>query len=120
MSKKAHKTSKIRFSIELDENNIPTEIEWKASDSDHKENKKAKSLNIAMWDKEERNTLSISLWTQQMLVEEMESHYLQSMIVMAENYQKATGQGFVLEEVKQFCDTLAKKITASKQQEANN
>ncbi len=109
------KTSKIRFTIELDESNIPQKIEWKASDSANNEVKKSKSLNIFMWDKEERNTLSIGLWTNEMLIEEMESHYLQSMFIMAENYQKATRQDFVMQEVKDFCDQLAKKIAASKE-----
>jgi len=110
MSKSKGKTSKIKFYIELDENNVPHAIEWNASDSEHKENKKCKSISIAIWDTEEKNTLSIGLWTKEMLVDEMNSHFLQTVMTLAENFQRATNQEFVMDETKAFCENIANKI----------
>lgn len=113
MAEKKHKVSKIRFSIELDEKNVPVNIEWKASDSENNESKKAKSISINLWDPKEKNTLSISIWTPEMLIDEMNTHFLQSLLFIAENYVRATKNAYVLEDMKKFCNELAKKIVAN-------
>ena len=42
-------TSKIRFNIKLDENNVPEEIKWIASDAANQEGKNTKSMMINSW-----------------------------------------------------------------------
>ena len=39
----------ISFEIDLDQNNLPEKIIWKASDSDNKENS-TKAIAISLWD----------------------------------------------------------------------
>ena len=106
------KTSKIRFNIKLDENNIPQDIQWIASDSQNKEAKPAKSILINLWDPNERNTLSINLWTKEMMSDEMHVHFYQSVLSMADAFEKATGNTDAVEELREFLEVFDKKVRA--------
>ena len=107
------KTSKVRFSIKLDDNNIPQDISWIASDSNNKESNKSKSLFAFMWDPEEKNTVSLNLWTKEMQMDEMHVHFYQCLMTMAESLEQATGTKFAVEEMKKFCDEFDKKVKAT-------
>lgn len=106
----SEKTSKIRFTIKLDENNIPTDIKWIASDSQNKEGKTAKSMMINLWDPADKNTLSINLWTQEMQTDEMHVHFYQSLLSMADAFSKATGNTEAVDDIKAWCDQFDAKV----------
>lgn len=109
MSSSVKKSSEIKFKIGLDENNIPVDIKWKASDSQQEELIDCKAFMTSIWDPMENNTLSIELWTKDMLTDEMHTFFFQSLLNMARAYNKATGNPFVLGDMKQFCEQLAAK-----------
>ncbi len=104
------KTSEINFKVKLDENNIPENIEWEATDSGEKGLKACKSLMISMWDKEENNTLRIDLWTKDMLVDEMKRFYHQILLSMADNFEKATGEDKIAGDMRDFSEYFAEKM----------
>ena len=104
------KTSEIKFNVTLDEKNIPEKITWQASDNEAPA-QECRSIMLSLWDHQEQNTLRIDLWTKDMRVDEMDNHFLQSLMLMAESYQRATNNPFVTDEMKTFCASLAKKIT---------
>ncbi|MCH8902395.1 MAG: gliding motility protein GldC [Bacteroidetes bacterium] len=111
MAKKTtHTTSEINFKVTLDEENIPEEIIWNATDSEFNEFKKCDSMNISIWDTNEHNTLSIALWTKKMVVEDMQLHFFQTLMTLAENFQKSTGNKKILEEMQKFCDKIADNL----------
>ena len=62
-------SKEIKFSIDLDENFLPEEITWQASEDGGKGNCKATMLT--MWDKDEKNTSRVDLWTKDMPLDEM-------------------------------------------------
>lgn len=105
----AENTSEIKFKIELDEKNVPSKIEWVATDSKNTEVKECRSMMISLWDPHEKNTLRIDLWTSEMRVDEMHIHFLQTLMTLSESYQRATGHPFVMEDMKGFCEELARK-----------
>lgn len=105
------KTSEINFKIDLDDNQIPEKIEWKATDSG-KGYKEAKSILLSIWDPEEKNALQIDLWTQDMRLDEMDAHFFQTLLTLADSYQRATKSEVVMTEMKKFCDQLAEKISS--------
>ncbi len=85
------KTASITITIHLDNNNAPERIEWQA-DGDHtKEMKATKSVMISLWDDTRKNTVRFDLWTREMMQHEMAIHVFQSLLLMAESYQRATG-----------------------------
>jgi gliding motility-associated protein GldC len=103
------KTSEIRFKITLDQQNVPQDIKWQATDSSNQELRDCKSIMVSIWDAVTKETLKIDLWTNEMTIDEMHSHFFQTLLSMADSYQKATKNPYVKEETKAFAEMLAKK-----------
>lgn len=103
------KQSEIRFKIGLDEKNMPVDIKWMATDTKNQELRDCKSIMISIWDEVQNQTLKIDLWTNDITVDEMHSHYFQTLLSMTESYAKATGNPHALESMKIFAQELARK-----------
>jgi gliding motility-associated protein GldC len=95
------KKTEIKFEIELDENNVPKEILWTATDNN--DSGKCNSILLSMWDAQEQNTLKIDLWTKEMMVEEMKSFVHQTFLSMADTLEKATNDSKMAKDIKDFC-----------------
>src|SRR3954464_7830209 len=102
------KTSEIKFKVTVDENNLPTHIEWDAPDSGEKSS--CKSMMVALWDEKENNTLRIDLWTKDMSVDEMKKFYIQNILTLTDTYLKATADEQTSALVKDFFAEVGKKI----------
>lgn len=111
------KTAEINFKITLDENNVPLNIEWRATDSANKEIRPCKSVMISLWDPKEKNSLRIDLWTKDMQVDEMNIHFFQTLITMAETFEKATGNKEILADMKSFCNDFSRKVDLFKERQ---
>ena len=109
------KTAEIHFKITLDDNNVPTAIEWQATDSANKEVRPCKSVMISLWDPKEKNSLRIDLWTKEMMIDEMQIHFFQTLITMAETFEKATGNKEILADMKNFCNDFSRKVNLFKE-----
>ena len=104
------KEAEIKFSIKLDDNNIPVAIFWEASDSEFDGKKACDSVMISIWDKEEKNTLSLDLWTRDMIVGEMNAHFFLTFMKMAETYERATKNKEVANMIKGFANDFTTKV----------
>src|SRR5690554_1251711 len=104
------KKSDINFTIEMDENNVPDKISWKAEGSDKADANMSKAIMLALWDEDENNTLRIDLWTKEMLVDEMKKFTCQNIITMADSFERATGETAVAEEIRQFGKDIAVRL----------
>src|SRR3978361_200919 len=102
------KTSEIKFKVTVDENNLPTHIEWDAPDSGEKS--ACKSVMIALWDEKENNTLRIDLWTKDMMVDEMKKFYHQNVMTLTDTYLRATGDDATGDKVKKYFSEIGKEI----------
>jgi gliding motility-associated protein GldC len=102
------KRSEIKFTVELDENNLPQNIRWEASDSN--EGSACKSMMVALWDSKENNTLRIDLWTKDMMVDEMKKFYIQNIMTLTDTYLKATGDENTAKKLKSYVQDLAHSI----------
>jgi len=102
------KTSEINFTVTLDENNLPEKIDWKATDGN--ENSSSKSVMISLWDAKENNTLRIDLWTKDMMVDEMKQFYHQSLLSMADTFERATGEAQMAKEMRGFAQHFGEKM----------
>ena len=103
------KSSEIKIEIETNENNVPTGIQWSAEDGGV-ENAEAKALILALWDKKEQNTMRIDLWNDQMSVEEMKQFFHQTLITMADTFERATGEKNMSEDLRDYCFHFADKM----------
>lgn len=102
----------INFTIQLDEQNMPTEIRWDASDAEDGASKTCESLMIYMWDKEARNSMSIDLWTKSMLVDHMNIHFFHKLMKMADTFSRATGNQEGAKMLRDFAKDFAVQAKA--------
>ena len=102
------KKSEINFTVTLDENNLPEQIAWKATDGN--ENSISKSVMISLWDANENNTLRIDLWTKDMMIDEMKQFYHQSLLSMADTFERATSEAEMAKEMRAFAQHFGEKM----------
>lgn len=101
--------STIRINVTTDENKVPEHIEWSASDADI-QNRRAKAMILAMWDESEKNTLRMDLWDKDMDVEEMKLFVHQTILTLADSFERATGEDRMAATMRDFCDYFAEKM----------
>ncbi|TGE24881.1 gliding motility protein GldC [Hymenobacter aquaticus] len=99
------KKSEIRFSIALDDQKVPEAISWTATDAGP-DIHFAKAINIALWDRDERGTMKIDLWTKEMPVDEMKRFYVDTMGAMAESLITATNDTEMATKMRSLCREL--------------
>lgn len=106
------KKSEINFTITLDENHIPEKIDWIASDTGEEGLKECKAMMISLWDAKENNTLRMDLWTKEMMMDEMKHFCYQSLITMADTFERATSDKDFANDIREFGKQLADKIVS--------
>jgi gliding motility-associated protein GldC len=102
--------STILIDVELDEQKVPSNIEWKATDSTIERPQQAKAMMLSFWDGADKAALRIDLWTQKMMVDEMADFYYQTLMTMADTFQRATRQTELTDEMKAFAQTFYTKF----------
>lgn len=102
--------SNISIEIELDDQKVPQQIQWIASDSSADMMQAAKSMMVAFWDGADKSALRIDLWTKDMMVDEMADFYYQTMMGMADTYLRATQQKELVDDMKNFAKDFYKKF----------
>ena len=103
------KISEIKITVMLDDNKVPEKIEWEATDSGFDGKKECSSMMISMWDKTEKGTLGIDLWTKEMTVDDMNIHFHQIFNKLAETYEKSTKNKEIADMIKIFGSDFAEK-----------
>lgn len=101
--------SEIKFKIALDENKVPEEISWTAADGGI-DKEAAKAIMISVWDHEKKDTLRMDLWTKDMPVDEMKQFYHQTLVAMADTFERATADEKMGATMRDFCDYFAEKL----------
>ncbi len=102
--------STIAIDVTLDDQKIPHQISWSASQSNSEEKQDAKAMMISFWDGKERAALRIDLWTKEMMVDEMADFYYQTMMTMADTFDRATHQTELVQEMKGFAKQFYDKF----------
>lgn len=106
-------TSEIKFNIELDENRVPEKLNWTAHDGGVNA-EEAKAILLSIWDSKAQETLRIDLWTKDMPVDEMKKFFHQTLVAMADTFNRATGDEKMTDTMKDFCDYFAEKMELAK------
>ncbi|MBA3829714.1 MAG: gliding motility protein GldC [Taibaiella sp.] len=103
------KKSTINIHVELDEDKMPESIEWFAPDGGVEEPQIAKAILLGLWDGEEKSALRIDLWTNKMMVDEMNDFFFQTLFGMSDTYLRATKNEALAAELKEFAKAFHKK-----------
>jgi len=102
--------SEIKISVELDEQNIPEKITWDADEKEKPGASETKSMSLAMWDHDTKNTLRIDLWSKDMPVEDMKRFYIDCVGGMAQSILNSTGDEYMSSELNAVCDRLVQHL----------
>ncbi len=102
--------SNISIDVYLDDDKVPEQIKWKASDSNADMEQKAKAMIVSFWDGADKSALRIDLWTKEMMVDEMADFYYQLLMTMADTFNRATNQPELTADMKEFAKNFLKKF----------
>jgi gliding motility-associated protein GldC len=105
--------SEIKIVVELDENRVPEKLSWTARDGGVVE-EESKAVMLSVWDSKAQESMRIDLWTKDMPVDEMKVFYHQTLVSMADSFERATGDKKMSETMKDFCDYFAEKLEITK------
>lgn len=94
--------STITIDVTLDKDKLPEVIHWQASGSTADTKQHAKAILLSLWDGADKSALRIDLWTKNMMVDEMGDFFYQTLVSMADTYQRATGDKELVGEMKKF------------------
>lgn len=103
------KKSEIKFFVELDENKVPEKLSWTAQDGGI-EAEDSKALMLSIWDHKAKETMRIDLWTKDMPVDEMKIFFHQTLVAMADTFERATTDQKMADTMRDFCEYFAEKL----------
>ncbi len=109
--------SSINIDVLLDQNKIPQEIVWSASDSSAEMAQKAKAMFLSFWDGADKHAVRRYLWTKDMMVDEMADFYYQTLMAMADTFDRATHQHELTGDMKNFAKEFSNKFRESQVKE---
>src|ERR1700681_809685 len=107
----------IQIQVQLDENKMPAEISWSAPENTPENTRKAKAFLLSLWDGSDKAALRIDLWTKDMMIDEMEDFFYQTLMTMADTYKRATRHHDLAADLKNFARTLYQKSRAKELKE---
>ncbi len=84
-------------------------MSWTATDAGV-ENSPCKSMVLSVWDGKEQNAMRIDLWTKEMSIDEMKIFFHQTLLTMADTFEKATGETKITEDLRDYCMHFAEKM----------
>ena len=109
------KESEIKLNVSLDENKLPESITWHATDSGMEQPAAVKAFFLSLWDGSNESTLRVDLWTKDMPLEDMKRFFYETLVTMADTYQRATSDEDNAALLKQFAKRYGEKEMLIKQ-----
>ncbi len=107
MTDKKRKYNEIIVRVGLDENHLPEKILWNATDAEKES--EAKATFITFWDDKLKQTLSLQLWVKDFSTDDMKSFVHQSIVLLTDTLEKATGKDNLIRDMRDFTDYFAEK-----------
>ena len=109
-----NKKSDIIISISLNEEKHPVAIQWQAEDSGTEGVRNSKAIMLSLFDQKDHTTMRIDLWTMEMMVEEMQLFFYETMASMADTYERATNDKDLSGEMRTFAKNFGMKTKVIK------
>jgi gliding motility-associated protein GldC len=104
----------LKINISLDENKVPEKITWEQA----QELKEVKAFFLQTWDKEQKVTTSLNLWTKAMTTDEMKMLFHQSLVSMVESLERAVpDESEIIKDLYATCNYFAEKMKLISEEE---
>jgi len=98
------KKTEIKFNIFLDDDNLPDNITWEATQKPSDAPDNTKAVSVSLWDDATMNCMRVDLWTKEMTIDEMKRFYINNLGGMAQTILNATGDEFMANETNALCE----------------
>ena len=95
------KKERLTIDVSMDDNLIPESIKWKSS-QENKPSQTASAALIYFWDAKKSETFNLDLWTKEMSVEEMNKMMFQTLMTLANTYERATSEDQMANAMRDF------------------
>ena len=96
-----NKKETLTIDVSMDENLIPESIEWQSS-QENKTKQKAGAALLYFWDAAKNETFNLDLWTKDMSIEEMNKMIFQTLMTLANTYERATSEDQLSNAMRDF------------------
>lgn len=100
------RTAEIKITVELDDDDVPTQIVWEASEARGAGSTPCRSMMLSLWDGERKTIAAIDLWIKDMTVDDMNLYFYQAIHQMADTYLRATKNSDVAKSMHEFAEQL--------------
>ena len=104
------RTAEIKLTVDLDGDDIPTRIEWRATEGQEDGPALCQSMMLSLWDSEKKTTAAIDLWTKDTSVEDMNLYFFQVIHKMADTYLRATKNAEMANTIREFGDGFGETL----------
>ena len=101
--------STITLEIELDENRVPERIHWSAPDGGV-DRSETPAIMLSVWDERAEELLRIDLWTKDMKMDHMKKLYHQTLLALADGFERSTSEAEAAEDIRAFARHFAEKV----------
>lgn len=101
--------SDIEINVNLDEEGVPQNIQWKAKQGPSDDWLDSKAMMISFFDEKSKDTLRIDLWTKEMEVMEMDRFFYHTLKSMVDTYKKATNNTELCGDMQSFVHHFGKQ-----------
>ncbi len=96
------RTAEIKLTIDLDSADLPTRIEWQASEGQEGGPITCESMMLSVWDSEKKTTAAIDLWIKDTSIEDLNIYFYQVIHKMADTYMRATKNEEIANSIHEF------------------
>ncbi len=96
------RTAEINLTVELDDDDVPTQIAWEASEARGAGPALCRAMMLSLWDGDRKTIAAIDLWIKDMTIDDMNLYFYQAIHQMADTYLRATNNQDVSKLIHEF------------------
>jgi len=104
------RTAAIKVTVDLDNANLPTRIEWHASEGQEDGPITCESMMLSVWDSKKKTTAAIDLWTKDTTIDDMNMYFYQVIHKMADTYLRATKNVELANSIHEFGESFGESL----------
>ena len=104
------RTAEIKLTVDLDGANVPTRIEWEASEGLENGPILCESMMLSVWDSKNKTTAAIDLWTKDTTIDDLNIYFYQVIHKMADTYLKATKNPEISDSIHLFGESFGSSL----------
>ncbi len=105
-----NRTAEIKLIVDLDGDDLPTRIEWQASEGQENGPVSCQSMMLSLWDGENKTTAAIDLWIKDTTIDDMNLYFYQVIHKMADTYLRATKNVDMANSIHEFGEEFGENL----------